>query len=334
MFENAYLHIGLEKTGTTSIQEFLASNWEKLKENDVCIPRSLGSKNHKIIAAYALETGSRDIAATSARSQGKLETEASVEAFRSTVKTNLQAESETSRARVAIFSSEDLSRLYTRQEVERALELIRSISRNLKVVVFLRRQDLLASSRYYSLILGGSKNTQVFPRPGQEAPRYYDYARNIGLWIDAVGTENIIPVRFPEVPRAEGFNSIDAFCSSLGLNPNSYPSVKRQHESFDAVNQIIMQNFNMETSQFDPKGLAALMTQLAPYNDHNLAHIPSSTQARRFYARFEEDNTALFHRLNAEDQSFGTDFSMYQDQNMRTAFQSRAIRRLIRLLPD
>lgn len=60
-----YLHIGLEKTGTTSVQAFLHMNRAPLAQAGIWMPGCLGHLNHKLLAAYGFEVGSRDIAVTS-----------------------------------------------------------------------------------------------------------------------------------------------------------------------------------------------------------------------------------------------------------------------------
>lgn len=330
MISEAYLHIGQEKTGTTSIQDFLHANTQNLRADRVYVPGCLGHKNHKILAAYALDDDSHDIAARNSRPTGGPD---KIAAFRARTEQALAREIKNSGATKAIFSSEDLSRLFTPHEVQRAVDLIRSFCPTFKVVVFARRQDLLASSRYYSLVLGGSQTAQVLPVKGRKSPPYYDYERNIGLWIDAVGAENVRMVRFPENPRAENFNSVNRFCETVGLDASHYGPVPRQHVSYDAVNQIIMQNFNVLKGGYDQAGLEHLMQQLTDTNDRQFNHIPSAGQARSFYDGYRDSNKALFQRLGAEDQMFTEDFSMYQEDNMRPVFQAKAIRRLLELLP-
>jgi len=327
-----YLHIGQEKTGTTSIQEFLHANTSKLADAGIFVPQSMGHKNHKALAAYGLPVGSRDIAATSVRGDTTDENEGKLATFRVRTETALRRELDAGSYSKAILSTEDLSRFSTSEDVERTLTLVRQVGTIIKVVVFARRQDLLASSRYYSLVLGGYKGTSILPAEKEGKTSYYDYAHNIGLWIDAVGAENVILQRFPERPSTEGFGSVAAFGKLVGIDAAAYDQVKPQHVSFDAVNQIAMQNYNALRGQYDAEGLDRLMTHLAPYNDKKFSHIPSAAQAERFYARYRESNRALFEKLGQADQMFSEDFSMYQPDNMRMAYQSRAIRRLMRVL--
>ncbi|TDK50908.1 hypothetical protein [Antarcticimicrobium luteum] len=330
MFSTLYLHIGQEKTGTTSIQSFLHANRDALRDAGIFTPRSLGRENHKALAAYAFDEGSGDISVTSVRAPHK---SGSVEAYRAGVAAALSREVSDSAAQVGVISSEDLSRLYTAREVGRVVDLLRPFCKELRIIVLTRRQDLMASSRYYSFVLGGSQAVQILPTVDQlTTPPYYDYAHNIGLWADAVGDANVILRRFPERPSRAGFNSVRTFCGILGLDAAAYQMVQRQHVSLDAVNQIILQNYNALTQNPDPAGIERLKDQLVLQNDSTLRYISSRAQAERFYAHFHADNQALFRRLKAEDEAFSLDFSMYPKENMRTRFQRQAIQRLLALL--
>lgn len=53
-----YLHIGIEKTGTTTIQKFLHLNRENLTKFDFAYTKSTGLQNNRklVSAAYDLDT--------------------------------------------------------------------------------------------------------------------------------------------------------------------------------------------------------------------------------------------------------------------------------------
>lgn len=328
MLKCLYLHIGLEKTGTTSIQEFLHINRAALEGAGIWLPGTLGHKNHKLLAAYGLEAGSRDIAVTAAGIGSSPE---AVAEFRAGLRDKLIKDGARGAGGIGVISSEDLSRLHKAQEVQRVVDLLGEIAEDLRVIVFVRRQDLLAASRYYSLVLGGSVDARVMPQPG-EGPPYYDYRANIGLWVDALGEGRIILKRFPEMPKREGFNSVAAFRGLIGIGEGDYRDVQEQHVSFDAVNQILMQGYNQLRGGYDAKGLHWLMERLAPMNDRSLGQIPSEQQARQFYGTYRQGNLALFRRLGVEDQMFSEDFTMYPAENMRAKFQQIGMQRLLSLL--
>lgn len=326
--ETLYLHIGLEKTGTTTIQEFLEFNRKALADDGVFLPSVLGYKNHKKLAAYAFKPGDRDIAVTSSNVG---ETAEEVSAFRDQLADQLTEEVAAARARIGIISSEDLSRLFDPEEIQRVVDLLRPLCRKLKVVVFVRRQDLLAVSRYYSLVIGGSRDFGVFPETPDGPPRFYDFGRNIGRWVDIVGQKNVLLSRFPERPKAESFDSTRRFLEVVGIDGAGYTPVSDRHISLDAVNQIILQNYNVTQKSFDWNKTEALMTELAQYNDPRYRYIPGQKQARDFYGQYHAGNLALFDLLGLSDQMFSDDFSMYAAVNQRVPMQQLAIQRLLSL---
>ena len=50
----AILHIGVEKTGTSTIQEFLHLNRKLLAKNGFWFPKSIGMRNHRTLASCCL----------------------------------------------------------------------------------------------------------------------------------------------------------------------------------------------------------------------------------------------------------------------------------------
>lgn len=329
MLKTIYLHIGQEKTGTTSIQHFLETNRSALYDQEVYLPSCLGHENHKMLAAYAFNAESKDISVVSANRPADQD---GIERFRSSLALSLEKNVKYSEgSKVGIITSEDLSRLFQAEEVHRVIEFLKRFCEEIKVVVFLRRQDLLASSRYYSLVLGGSKETIVLPSLENKIPNYYDYNRNIGLWIDAVGRENVIMEIFPERPKDVGFNSVETFAKVVGLDISKLSRTSEQHVSLDAVNQIIIQHFNSISGENDAVGVENLKAALLQENDRRHSYIPSRHQAEKFYMRFHQGNSELFAKLGVEKQTFNLDFTMYPEDNMRSRYQSLAIKRLLRL---
>lgn len=323
-FKTIYLHIGLEKTGTTSVQAFLDTNRAALAGQDVFFSRSLGAQNQKALAAYALDDTSKD---TAIKLRGE-----DVAAFREGLALRFAEEVAIRTENTLLVSSEDLSRLFRLDEIDRALAFLAPYSDSIKVIVFLRRQDLLAASRYYSLVLGGRRKAAVFPSAKESIPPYYNYHKTLSGWITRLGAGNILPCHFPENPGAVGFNSVDAICAMLGLDCTGFAQVKDRNISLDAVNQIIIQKFN-STSRCpaDRDRLEELTTALSAYRDAGYRYVSSARQARDFYARVQEGNSALFTDLGLPGDYFSDDFSMYPGKNMRSAYLDAAVKRLLKI---
>ena len=60
MGRRAILQIGTEKTGSTTLQSFLATNRGRLRANGYLYPAFCGHSNHTGLAAYAMAPGKRD----------------------------------------------------------------------------------------------------------------------------------------------------------------------------------------------------------------------------------------------------------------------------------
>src|SRR5438270_311818 len=100
-----FLHIGTEKTGTTSIQNFLSKNRSHLKKQEIIYPRIPGNQSHRDLTVYALgdERQSGGI-----RRHSGVSSSDQVPGFRERLRSKLDTEFESSRASTIIFSNENL----------------------------------------------------------------------------------------------------------------------------------------------------------------------------------------------------------------------------------
>jgi len=115
-----FLHIGTEKTGTTTIQNFLSKNRPGLEQQGILYPQSPGNQNHTALAVYALSEGKQNgLSLSSGISNAE-----QVPPFRERLSLALDEEIAASDASIIIFSNEHLSsRLWTDIEIERVKKL-------------------------------------------------------------------------------------------------------------------------------------------------------------------------------------------------------------------
>jgi hypothetical protein len=308
------VHIGLEKTGTTSIQRFLDDHKPLLRDQGVVCSGCLGWYNHKLLAAYGMADGSRDIAVTSAGVDGF----SAHQAFRARTRGHVLAEIERTAATRYLVSSEDLSRLTTIDDVRRVHALLSEICDSIRVVVFLRRQDLLAISRYYSLLINGAVPSAVFPAPDQAA--YYDYAARLDTWAHVFGDHAIRIVHYPETRPGAGatgsFDAIGAFCDAAGIAlPTGWQGTARQDNvSMDVISQTILETVNRHGGVMTEKLPAKQLLDALRATDGGVAGaFVSAAQARAFYDRFALGNAVLVRRFGLPQPLFGDNFSMYPE---------------------
>lgn len=145
----AVLHIGTEKTGTTSLQQTLADSRETLKAAGFLFPRTAGPINHTRLVGASLDDGVVDnIKGHQLASGGVDET-----GLRTKFARSFERELDDSDWHTLLLSSELVhSRLHTPSEIDRLLSWFRDRVERIDVLVVLRRQDKLAVSRFSSAV--------------------------------------------------------------------------------------------------------------------------------------------------------------------------------------
>ena len=158
----AILHVGTEKTGSTSIQAFLAGNIPLLAKHGIAYLPCCGLPASQRLVAAALVAGEQDHLAASL---GLPAAELSLERksrFRARLATELAGLP--ARIHTVLFSSEHLhSRLIDQGSVQRLHDLVAPLVDEVAVLVYLRRQDRLAVSRHTTAVLHGAGDDAVFP---------------------------------------------------------------------------------------------------------------------------------------------------------------------------
>jgi hypothetical protein len=189
-----YLHIGLHKTGTSTLQNVLGRHAQALAALGVLWPKSgrAGGAHHNI--AYEL--------------LGRPRFDPSLGGLDDLLR-------ETSDAERAVVSSEDME--FLELGGVRALKA-RLGDRDVKVVVYLRRQDELIASTYAQQVKMGALlgPFEEYARASLYAPRF-DFSQLLGRWTGVFGGEAIqAGVSMPDAPPEA---LIQDFATRVGLDP-------------------------------------------------------------------------------------------------------------------
>jgi hypothetical protein len=239
MIPTCFLHIGTEKTGTTSIQNFLSRNRSQLSVQGVVYPRSPGNQNHTGLAVYALretkQSGIRRSSGVSDREQ--------VAPFRERLRADLDRELRSIAASRLVFSNEHLSsRLLTEREIERVRNLCARYATQTIVIVYLRNQvDFLVSSFGTSIKSGG---TRRFPFPLSERRiRTMDYMALLNPWRKIFGRENMIVRRFERSDFAEG-DLLSDFAAQIRFDVLGCIRPEPRNEALSARELAFLREFN------------------------------------------------------------------------------------------
>lgn len=188
-----FLHIGMNKTGTTSIQSFLSSHRAQLKEAGILYPKAgeMGGAHYKLSTAMGFSHGA---AAPS------LELQQLKKAF--------LAELKSRNYHAVIFSSEDWV-------LDKSLEPVRDFfdGFTVKVIVYLRRHDHWWLSAYAQAV-----KMKRFPPWGlgpqafiqfhrKRFPSYGNYRWLIDRWAEVFGEDNMLVRPYESLQNQPGLEA-------------------------------------------------------------------------------------------------------------------------------
>lgn len=266
-----FLHIGLHKTGTTSLQTFLKANEGMLRRAGYLYPRACipeGSAAHHQLSWK----------------MANLKQAAHFD--EKTLLDAILAEQKAARCHL-IISSEDFSRL-GRKGVVQLKSMFRHF--NVKVIVYLRRQDHRIES-YYIQRIKGSTLTMTFSDYMQQNLALNDYSMMINEWAGVFGKKNMI-VR--AIERFKEFDSVHDFLEILDLH--EFPGrihTSRQNVSPDASVSELLRRLNLA---WERKELSCTPDELQQkYKMPLLRTLANGGTDRTSYLTFEERRKLLDH---------------------------------------
>lgn len=339
--KRAVIHIGTEKTGTTSLQNVFANSRMQLRNQGILFPRSAGLVNHTILVAASEDDGLVDnikahILASRRCSENQLRRKFRVE---------LTQEMQSGPPWHTLLLSSELihSRLHTRTEVERLLSFLRDAVDEIQIVVVLRRQDRLAVSRFSTAIRAGHTGfDDVFGdiaghgflqvpdgRDISDMVHYYDYAALLDRFIDHTEDANIV-VRLHDADRQK-FDPLEVLSETLEFDRSLFVNATPElNKAMSAEAQFVISQLNRRFSAHLPSGkrdpdYIALIRQI----ETDLPGRPRTVarhEAEAFLARFAVSNERVRARFFPDRPTlFDDDFSMYpeavdySDLNLRLA---------------
>ncbi|GGO79543.1 hypothetical protein GCM10011348_14090 [Marinobacterium nitratireducens] len=288
-----FLHIGSHKTGTTSIQRFLSLNTEALSDQGffylIPNPWPLVIKTNGVDFAHNIKTEGFDIIDDLGHDN-------------------------------IIISHENYSWLSDLRNISLLKKSLSRFGRDIKIVLYLRRQDSLAVSqkqegtKWIDCSLAYGHDISALPSElSSRAERYLDFYDKVRLWADVFGEENVI-LRAFEKGQLKNEDVVDDFCGLVGIEKNnSFRDVGRVNESISRRKQIILhasRQFVGERNKVKDFMVRYIVNHSAD-DDEKL--LPSRAAAIEFYEKFKEKNRLLNDEYNITNNKFlfDEDFSKY-----------------------
>lgn len=289
------LHIGLSKTGTSSIQRGLAAVRPALAAAGICYPRSPGFANHGLLPMSLVPVDA--LGAFNPMLWEGIGPAARLERFRAEFAAEMAAiPAEITRI---ILSAEQCSGLLNSiPRVASLRALLAPHAARFRVIVYLRRQDRHFASGYVQ----GLRVANVAPPAfdPQAGGGLYDYAALLDRWAQVFGADAVEPRIFEPEALANGdvVDDFLALCGIPGLIPPDAPE-RRSNLSIspDAIALVLAMAQSLRAAR--PEVLRADSLVWRRFMQRVSEALPgkgwrpSAAEARDFLAPFAATNEAV-----------------------------------------
>jgi hypothetical protein len=291
------IHIGTEKTASTSLQYFFDANRQVLTKHGVYFCSSLGRRNHRKLVAACMDhsktdmwINERDLGSSKKRTK-----------FANRVKMDFAEEMSQlpDGVETVLISSEQFhSRLTMESEIVFLREFLEGYFDSIDIVVFLRRQSSVLQSKYTTYLQAGGRKSfrQYFQMEKDLNISYYNYAKFLSLWRLGFGGADI---KIREFSRSRFYgghvcydflNSIDA---TLPLSGFTLP--EEQNRSLNRVGVSLLRLLNSFLSAKNVDGsenkkYSSIKLWILEQCRGDRLGLLTESNARKFDQRFESSN--------------------------------------------
>lgn len=236
-----YLHIGFNKTGSTSLQNDLARNTAALQQQGIlypCNPKAAYSQTRQHVPLAAAIPG-RQVKWVRSGKQNTLN-----QAYDALLADTAAVDCETLVLSSEAFGGLDMNAVKIAWVKERLADF------DVTVVAYIRRQDHYLLSTYQENIKKGG--TQRFQFDQFRSVRQLDFAVRLAPWREVFGFERVIVRPFdPNFwPSGELFYD---FLQIIGASPKRVSLSKPLNESLDRRTVEMLRQLNVAINSLEPK---------------------------------------------------------------------------------
>ena len=291
-----FIHIGTEKTGTTSVQSFLTNNSQRLQQADFWYPADFSapyveSNAHFPIVASLLNHDVDFVSPAKAAARDQCLLRFLEDCQGRTEKT------------VVISAEHFSSRLLDAGKLEYFRRQLAGTFARVIIVVYVRSQVAMAPSAYSTAVKTGRSSPLDLAEVTPANP-YYNILSMLDLWAGVFGRENMIAREF--APHSlEGGDICADFLRVLGLSGAFMEACARQNESLNLAELAALRRVNacLPAFESDPANWrnAQILrgAYIAPFlesGDHGQPFRLTQSEASQVLDRFRQDNEILNER--------------------------------------
>ncbi len=312
-FDECILHIGTDKTGTSTLQKFFRMNESNLAKKDIFYPKTFGDRNHTKLFVYACEPQRRIhlqliLGLTNVQQ---------VEVFRNKIWKSFCQEIKNNDCNKLLLSTEFLSfSLNSNEEIKFLKNFLDNFVNTYKVIVYLRPQHEISISRYSEMVKGGGTRKSILPET-DENDSFYNYEKILERWGKIFGVKNIFPRIFSKKEFFNGDIKRD-FVDYIGLDWNDFKDVESKNTSLNVEKQL----FLLEINPFLPRFIGDKLNMkrrhivdLLSRNGRGKGLMPTREEAVNFFKIFSSSNEQVRKKwFPNRKELFEVDFSKYPEK--------------------
>lgn len=310
------LHVGVEKTGTTSIQKFLYLNRDLLLEKGILFPTSIGIPNNRLLtlACYKGLKSEPYLGVNGINSEGDLAVfqQKTWEALKN------EMASHGNLKKVVISSEHIHSRLKDDEELEKLKSGLKAIGvDDITVIIYLRNPSQLANSMYSTAIKSGNNLNGVPPPTRGNFNRNCNHKATLQQFSRVFQKENL-RVRLFRKDKFLNGSLIEDFISVSGLPIYALQGAKQpqvENESLSPLGIQLLKCLN-ESAQLKP-AIRHHLYRLITSKLVSPKFVMSKKRQKEYYTFFEESNEWVRQHF------FPTESTLFEKQikspNIKTA---------------
>lgn len=328
-FDRCLLHIGAEKTGSTSLQRFFGLNRAALSTQGFFIPKSLapyakkGNFNHIALAALHCTRAPSKNDLLQMIAEGGGQADRAKVAAELTQEIELSFHPDPNLPSTLLLSNEHIhSRLRSVEELTSLREFLEQFASKIEVIIYIRAQHETSLSVSATVIKSGGTELRLFPNFETNngfdkvlgVDRYYfDYLKILEGVGQVFGSDNL-RVRIFEEKSLQHANLVDDFVLVMGFDPSKYVLPRKENRSFDEQALIVLREINRHLNKTveNQSRTRELFIAFLEEKRQGRGLLPSREDAEAFYRSFESSNEQVQKRwFPSKAKLFDCDFSIY-----------------------
>lgn len=314
------LHIGTEKTGTTSIQNFLKTNIEDLSTQRIFIPKStmVGCGNQRIIPLIC-NVESNNSFEDSCVWTMNFKTQSQKIKRISQFKTKFLQECKHAHRlhSICILSSEHFhSKLRSEEDIIALRELLAHTFESITIVLYIRDPIKTAVSLLSTNLKGGGTPSHlIMPSVSNKLGYLCNHAQSINKWMGVFPNAQFVIRRFQNNSLIDGDVVQDFLTSFLpNIDTSDFIFQRHKNESLSLTGMKLMRRLNTLVPAFVDKKPNNRRKNIVDYvlrntNDAS-KFVPCSEEALEYESFFANSNEEIRKRY------FPADDSLFEKQNI------------------